>query len=84
MIPAAHKLRNGYHRLKIPVVVVVGAEGRFIESEQSSKLHREISDSVLRSIPATGHMLHQTATGEILSAIDTRSRSVPPSDNERR
>jgi hypothetical protein len=26
MIPAAHKLRNGYHQLKIPVIVVVGAD----------------------------------------------------------
>ncbi len=71
MIPAARKLRNGYQQLKMPVVIVAGAEDRFVESEQSGRLHREIPNSVLHSIPATGHMLHQTATGEILSAIDT-------------
>jgi pimeloyl-ACP methyl ester carboxylesterase len=80
MIPGAHKLRNGYQQLKMPVVIVAGAEDRFVKSEQSGKLHREIPDSVLHSIPATGHMVHQTATEEILSAIDTaadRCRPIP-------
>jgi pimeloyl-ACP methyl ester carboxylesterase len=75
MIPAAGSLGNAYRQLKMPVIIVAGAEDRFIESEQSRKLHQEIADSILRSIPATGHMVHQTATAEILSAIDLAAES---------
>ena len=52
----------------MPVVIVAG--DRFIESEQSTRLHRDISHSLLRCVPANGHMVHQTATAEIMSAID--------------
>jgi pimeloyl-ACP methyl ester carboxylesterase len=41
-----------------------------IESEQSAHLHRDIQHSTLRCVPGTGHMVHQTATGEIMTAID--------------
>jgi pimeloyl-ACP methyl ester carboxylesterase len=73
MIPAARTLREAYQQLKMPVIIVAGAEDRFIESAQSSKLHRQISNSILHSIPATGHMVHQTATAEIQAAIDAAS-----------
>jgi pimeloyl-ACP methyl ester carboxylesterase len=80
MIPAAGKLRHGYRQLKMPVVIVASAKDRFVENEQSRRLHREIPDSVLRSIPRTGHMVHQTATTEIISAIDIAAGSdnAPP------
>ena len=69
MIPAARALQNTYRQLKMPVSIVAGADDRSVESEQSSRLHREISQSVLNSIPANGHMIHQTATAEMLTAI---------------
>jgi pimeloyl-ACP methyl ester carboxylesterase len=71
MIPAAQAFRTSYRHLKMPVVIVVGADDRFIKTEQSTKLHGEIPGSILRSIPGVGHMVHQTATAEIISAIDT-------------
>jgi pimeloyl-ACP methyl ester carboxylesterase len=70
MIPSAHTLEQQYRLLQMPVAIVAGAEDRLIESEQSSHLHRDIPQSTLRSVPGTGHMVHQTATAEILSAID--------------
>ena len=54
----------------MPVAIVAGAEDRLIESEQSAHLHRDIPHSTLRSVPGTGHMVHQTATSEIMSAIE--------------
>jgi pimeloyl-ACP methyl ester carboxylesterase len=83
MSPAVRGLRNAYGQLKMPVVIVAGAEDQFIESEQSTKLHRDIPGSILRLIPATGHMVHQTATAEIMSAIDTAAdqRSHPLATN---
>ena len=71
MIPAAYRLRKRYQQLHMPVIIVAGDDDRFVESAQSRKLHRKLPGSVLRLIPATGHMVHQTATGEILSAVRT-------------
>jgi pimeloyl-ACP methyl ester carboxylesterase len=70
MIPSAHTLRKQYRLLQMPVAIVAGAEDRLIESEQSAHLHRDIPHSTLRRVPGTGHMVHQTATGEIMTAID--------------
>jgi pimeloyl-ACP methyl ester carboxylesterase len=52
------------------VAIVAGAEDRLIETEQSAHLHRDIQHSTLRFVPDTGHMVHQTATGEIMTATD--------------
>ena len=54
----------------MPVTIVAGAEERIVETEQSEQLYREISHSTLLRLPGTGHMVHQTATAEIMSAID--------------
>jgi pimeloyl-ACP methyl ester carboxylesterase len=70
MIPSAHTLRQQYRLLQMPVAIVAGAEDRLIESEQSAHLHRDIPHSTLRCVPDTGHMVHQTATAEMMSAID--------------
>jgi pimeloyl-ACP methyl ester carboxylesterase len=54
----------------MPVVIVAGTEDRVSEAQQSAELHRDIAHSALRCIPSTGHMVHQTATAEVMSAID--------------
>ena len=69
MIPSANTLQKQYPLLQMPVAIVAGAEDRLIEPEQSARLHQDIPHSTLRSVPGTGHMVHQTATGEILTAI---------------
>jgi len=69
MIPAAHTLEKEYRLLQMPVAIVAGAEDRLIASEQSAHLHRDIPHSTLRYVPGAGHMVHQTATGEIINAI---------------
>ena len=70
MIPAAKSFGKGYGYLKMPVVIVAGTEDQLIEPQQSARLHRDIVQSTLRRIPSTGHMVHQTATAEVMSAID--------------
>jgi pimeloyl-ACP methyl ester carboxylesterase len=71
MIPSAHTLSKEYRQLQMPVAIVAGAQDRLIKCEQSAKLHRDIPHSTLRSVPNAGHMVHQTATAEIMSAIDS-------------
>jgi pimeloyl-ACP methyl ester carboxylesterase len=70
LIPSAHTLRKQYRALQVPVAIVAGAEDRVVEIKQSADLHREIAHSTLRCVPATGHMVHQTATAEVMAAIE--------------
>ena len=70
MIPAAYSFREAYGQLKMPVVIIAGTEDRVSKAQQSAELHRDIAHSTLRCIPSTGHMVHQTATAEVMSAID--------------
>jgi pimeloyl-ACP methyl ester carboxylesterase len=78
MIPSVHALRKKYRLLKMPVAIVAGAEDRLVENEQSARLHRDIPHSTLRCLPGTGHMVHQTATAEIMIAIDTAAQNRRP------
>jgi pimeloyl-ACP methyl ester carboxylesterase len=71
MIPDAVALQGDYAKLSMPVVIVAGEEDRLIDiNKQSERLHRDVKQSALHRIPATGHMIHQTATKLVMSAID--------------
>jgi len=70
MIPSVHNLQEAYAKLQMPVAIVVGSADRLIEPEQSVRLHRDISQSMLRRVASHGHMVHQTATAQIMSTID--------------
>ena len=71
MIPDAFHFRDEYANLKMPVVIVAGEEDRLVDIDtQSERLHRDVSQSTFHRVPGTGHMIHQTATGVVMSAIN--------------
>lgn len=71
MIPGAFALRGKYTSLTMPVVIVAGEQDRLVDIEaQSARLHREVTSSKLRRVTNAGHMVHQTATVLLMSAID--------------
>jgi pimeloyl-ACP methyl ester carboxylesterase len=71
MIPDAFRYRDEYANLKMPVVIVAGAEDRLVDIDsQSARLHGDVSQSRFHRVPETGHMVHQTATGVVMSAIN--------------
>lgn len=71
LIPAALGARGHYGDLKMPVVTIAGAEGRIVDFEsQSARLHGDLAHSTLHRLPDAGHMIHQTATDEVMAAID--------------
>jgi pimeloyl-ACP methyl ester carboxylesterase len=37
---------------------------------QSTRLHLDVPQSRFHRVPRTGHMIHQTATGVVMSAIN--------------
>jgi len=70
MIPAAFRLSKGYGGLAMPVTIVAGEADRLISIErQSGRLHAAVPHSRFRRVPGHGHMVHQTATDEVLAAI---------------
>jgi pimeloyl-ACP methyl ester carboxylesterase len=71
MIPDAFAMQKSYPELKMPVVIIAGAEDKIVDTDkQSTRLHHDIRLSTLRRIEGAGHMVHQTATDEVLAAID--------------
>ena len=71
MIPDAFYYRNEYANLKVPVVIVAGEQDRLVDIDsQSARLHCEVPQSIFHRVPGTGHMIHQTATGVVMSAIN--------------
>jgi pimeloyl-ACP methyl ester carboxylesterase len=71
MIPDAFHYRHEYATLKMPIVIVAGEEDRLVDiDQQSERLHRDVPQSRFHRVPGTGHMIHQTATGVVMSAID--------------
>ena len=71
LIPAAAAASGSYATLKLPVVIVAGAEDRLIDPvKQSRRLHRAIPQSTFRPVPRSGHMVHQTDPDAVMAAID--------------
>jgi pimeloyl-ACP methyl ester carboxylesterase len=71
MIPAAAAAQGRYAGLKVPVAIIAGEGDRMVATDkQSVRLHREIPQSRLAVLPDTGHMVHQTATTEVLRAVE--------------
>jgi pimeloyl-ACP methyl ester carboxylesterase len=80
MIPDAFYYRDEYANLNVPLVIVAGNEDRLVDIDaQSARLHRDVLQSKFHRIAGTGHMIHQTATGVVMSAIDevAHARSLP-------
>jgi pimeloyl-ACP methyl ester carboxylesterase len=70
MIPDAAALKQHYPELKMPVVIVAGADDKLVTTErQSARLHREVPQSTFRPLRGAGHMIHHTAPDYVLAAV---------------
>jgi pimeloyl-ACP methyl ester carboxylesterase len=78
IIPDAFKLRNRYAELKMPVVIIAGEQDRLIDIDaQSARLHSDISQSMFNRVAGNGHMIQQTATDQVMSAIRDVTAGTP-------
>jgi pimeloyl-ACP methyl ester carboxylesterase len=76
MIPNAFHLRNRYAELTMPVVIIAGERDKLVDIDtQSARLHSEISQSRFHRLPGNGHMIQQTATAQVMSAISEVTNS---------
>ena len=83
MIPDAIVFRDQYADLKVPTVIIAGEGDRVINFEkQSARLHQELSNSTLYRVSGAGHMVHQTAPNDVMSAIDELMKRAEHSSSE--
>jgi pimeloyl-ACP methyl ester carboxylesterase len=71
MIPAVFHSSKSYNELTLPVIIVAGEDDRLIDiNEQSARLHSEVKQSKMHRIAGTGHMVQQSATTDVMDAIN--------------
>lgn len=71
MIPAAFASSKTYSELRVPTIIIAGEDDRLIDiNEQSARLHDEVKHSKLHRVAGAGHMIQQSATSELMAAID--------------
>jgi pimeloyl-ACP methyl ester carboxylesterase len=71
MIPNALALARTYDELAMPVIIIAGEDDRLIDIDaQSGRLHNEVRQSKMHRIAGAGHMIQQSATGDVMAAIN--------------
>jgi pimeloyl-ACP methyl ester carboxylesterase len=70
MIPTALALAAHHRELRMPVMIMDGADDRLLDAQlHSGGLHRELPQSELWLVPGAGHMVHHSVPDEVLAAI---------------
>lgn len=71
MMPAAFASSKTYGELVVPTIIIAGEDDRLIDiNKQSVRLHDEVKQSKLHRIAGAGHMIQQSATPDLMAAID--------------
>jgi len=70
MIPSAAGLHRRYPELTMPVSIFTGDGDKIVHPmHNAARLHRELLQSELHTVPDAGHMVHYAAQDEIVSAV---------------
>lgn len=70
LVPAAAALAPRYKALRMPVVLVAGADDRMVDTAtHSGGLHRLVPGSRLVVLPGFGHMVHHGASAAVAAAV---------------
>jgi pimeloyl-ACP methyl ester carboxylesterase len=77
MIPAATRLQHHYRAVTCPVAAIAGNGDKVIEPGQTERLHQLLPHSVLKIIPATGHMVQYAAADVLIDAAKRLSARSP-------
>lgn len=74
MTPSVMELQDHYRELKLPMVIIAGADDQIADvGRQSERLHRELPDSEFIVVPGMGHMIHHLAPEQVIQAINRAS-----------
>lgn len=71
MTPVTVELQEHYRELKLPVVIIAGADDQIADvGRQSERLHQALPQSEFIAVPSMGHMIHHLAPEKVVEAID--------------
>lgn len=77
MTPSASAFAPRVGDLRLPVLVIAGADDRLVDARhQSAWLARALPNAVYRPLAGAGHMVHHTASEAVASAIEQFVQSV--------
>ncbi|KQQ20315.1 alpha/beta fold hydrolase [Methylorubrum extorquens] len=78
MTPVAVKLQQHYRELRLPVVIITGADDQIVDvGRQSERLHSEVANSEFVAVPGMGHMIHHLSPEQVIRAIDRAAERSP-------
>src|SRR3954447_23555603 len=67
-------MRDRYGELRMPVVIVAGAEDRVVDvGRHAVRLRDQLPRATLRLVPGAGHMVHHAVPGEVAEAVEAVS-----------
>lgn len=70
-VPAARAVSDRYKEIKVPLVIMVGADDPFETKEHSFRLHKEIPTSTLIVQENVAHMIPQNHPEVVMKAIES-------------
>jgi len=71
MIGAALRLQGRYAEIGVPVDIVAGSGDLVANTSlQSARLAKAVSDGTFHPVSGAGHMVHHTAPGRIIAAVE--------------
>jgi pimeloyl-ACP methyl ester carboxylesterase len=71
MTPVTVELQEHYRELKLPVVIIAGADDQIADvGRQSERLHHALPQSEFIAVPGMGHMIHHLAPKKVIDAVD--------------
>jgi pimeloyl-ACP methyl ester carboxylesterase len=77
MVPAAFVAAKTYRELKMPTIILAGEDDRLVDIDtQSARLHDEVKQSKFQRIAGAGHMIQQSATSDVMAAIDEAAECI--------
>lgn len=68
LIPATLRLQHRYKEVTCHVAAITGEGDKVVDPRQTVRLHRLLPRSVLKTIPAAGHMVHHAAPDVLVDA----------------
>jgi pimeloyl-ACP methyl ester carboxylesterase len=79
MIPHALAVSGHYPNLKMPVIILAGAQDQLVDTDnQSARLHADVAHSAFHRVPCVGHMVHQTVTSFVMAVINKAATAARP------
>lgn len=78
MFAAARRLGRQLRDLHVPAVIVAGSDDRLLSSAWHSQwLQRHLPGSRLHMVAGVGHMVHHSATAEVMNAVEEAEALLP-------